>query len=84
MVVLALLRLLGSSIVFSGRATLYYRFVQSMLRYWLITGSLAAVGAVVVVPVFWQGSRWQLPLAGILFTLASLALFVCMCIIREY
>jgi hypothetical protein len=84
MVVLAVLRVLGSSFVFSGNATLYYRFVQGMLRYWLITGSFAAVGVVVVVPVFWQGSRWQLPVAGILFALAGLALLLCMSIIRQY
>ena len=84
MVVFTLLRLFTASSVFSGNATMYYRFVLGRFWFWLITGSLATVGAVVVVPVFWKGTGWQLPLAALLFVLASLVLLVCMSAIREY
>jgi hypothetical protein len=84
MVLFAAFRVLTASFVFSGNATMYYRFVQGMLRSWLITGSLAAVGAVVVLPVFWRGSRWQLVMAGVFFVLAVLVLVVCMSVIHQY
>jgi hypothetical protein len=84
LIVLALFRCFRLSLVFSGDAIMYYRLVRVMLRFWLITGSFAAVAAVVVVPVFWQGSRWQLPLAGAFFTLAALLLLVCMSGIHQY
>jgi type IV secretory pathway VirB2 component (pilin) len=84
MVALAILRILTASFAFSGNAESYYRFVRSVLRNWLITGSFAAVAAVVVVPVFWRGSKRQLPMARFLFVLAALVLLVCVFIISEY
>ena len=84
MVALAVLRILTSSFVFSGNASLYYGFVRGMSRNWLITGSFAAVAAVVIVPVFWQGSKRQLAVAGGLFVLAALVLLGCISFIREF
>ena len=84
MVVLATLRVLTASFAFSGNMTMYYRFMQGMLRSWLITGSLAAIAAVVVTPVFWRGSKRQLVMAGVIFVLAVLVLVVCMSVIHEY
>ena len=84
MVVFAIVRVVHSSFVFSGDATSYYRFVQGVFRRWLITASFAAVALVVVIPVFWQGSRRQVALAGMVFTLAGLVLLLCKSILREY
>src|ERR1017187_5972549 len=84
MVVLAAFRVLTTSFVFSGNTLMYYRFVQGMLRSWLITGSLAAIAAVVVLPVFWRGSRRQLVMASGLFVLAVLVLLVSVSVIRQY
>jgi hypothetical protein len=84
LVLVAFLRVFTTSDVFSGNATMYYSYTRGMLRSWLLTGSFAALAAVVVVPVFWQGSKWQLPKAGVLFVLAALVLFVCASMIREY
>lgn len=84
LVVIAALRVVTTSFVFSGNATLYYRFVRGMFRTWLITGSFAALAAVIVVPVFWQGSRRQWPIAGALFALAALVLPVCISVLREF
>jgi hypothetical protein len=84
MVVLAAWRIFTCSFVFSGDATLYYRFVRGMFRYWLVTGSFAAVGAVVIVPIFWRGSRPQIQMGAMLTVLAALAILMCSSIIREY
>ena len=84
MVALGGLRGFASSFIFSGNAESYSRFVRSMFTNWLITGSCAAGAAVVVVPVFWQGSKRQLAMAGFLFLLAALVFVLCISVIRDY
>jgi len=84
MVVLAAWRIFTCSFAFSGDATLYYRFARGMFRYWLVTGSFAAVGAVVIIPVLWHGAGPQILIGAILLVLAALALLMCSSVMRGF
>jgi hypothetical protein len=83
LIAFALLLAVTTSFVFSGDATAHAWYIAGQTRHWLIIGGLSAVAGVVLVPLLWQGTRWQLVLASALLLLIGLILFVCVTMIRS-
>jgi hypothetical protein len=80
----ALFRVFTASFAFSGDAVMYYRHVRGTFRSSLITGTLAAIATVVVIPVFWRGSWSQVSLAAMLFLVSTLVFLLCLPVLRQY
>jgi len=71
-------------VVFSGFGK-SFGAVERDIRLHFIGGCLAATTWVVVVPIFWQGKAWQVPLAFVLvFFLPGLAVLSVITTIVKY
>jgi hypothetical protein len=49
----------------------------------LLGGCLAGTALVIVLPIFWRGTPWQVPLAFVLLWLPGLVLFMALSFLKE-
>ena len=57
LMIVAITRVVSSGGAFSGNASAYARYIAAQLLHWHVTGALAAIALVTVIPVFRRGER---------------------------